>query len=237
MARAAAARGPTGNRLLDGLPPDSLAGLLPHLKPVTLALDEVLQVARTPAAFAYFPTTAVVSGLTVMEDGRAIEVGNVGNDGVAPASAFLGVTSQSLQTIIQVPGAALRVGIDALAREAGPDGPLLRRLIRYQTFFTAQVAQSVACNGLHSVSQRCCRWLLMTHDRVAGDELTLKHEFVALMLGVRRASVTLVLQPLQEHGLIEIGRGHVTVRDRAGLEAAACECNQAVRDEYDRLLG
>jgi CRP-like cAMP-binding protein len=123
-----------------------------------------------------------------------------------------------------------------LARQTSRDCPLRRVLAAFHTFFFFQVSQSVACNGLHGVSQRCCRWLLMTHDRVGSDELPLTHEFLAMMLGVRRASVTLVLQPLQDRGLVGNSRGAITVRDRAGLEVSACECYQAVRDEYDRLL-
>lgn len=226
-----------GNRLVDTLPGDERARLLTLATPVTLAMGQVVQHPRRPIDYVHFPTTAVLSALAVMEDGKAIEVGTVGNEGVAPPTAFLGACSAVHQHVAQVPGGALRVAADLLVREAQRDGPLRRVLVQYHTHFLTQASQSAACNGLHAVAQRCCRWLLMTHDRVQGDDLPLTHDFLGIMLGVRRASVTLVLRPLQDQGLIRYSRGRVTVVDRIGLEVAACECYQVLRDEYERLLG
>jgi CRP-like cAMP-binding protein len=229
--------GPRGNRLLDLLPPAEYRRLLPLLKPVSLPLRKVLQKAHQPAEYAYFPTRGVASAVNLMEDGSAIEVGTVGSEGVVGPAAYLRLPASPNEVFMQVAGEGLRLDAAALAREASCDGAIRDVLTRYHASFLFQVSQSVACNGLHAVGPRCCRWLLTTHDRVAGDELPLTHEFLAMMLGVRRASVTLVLQPLQEHGLIRGTRGVIRVVDRRGLEVAACECYQKVRDEYDRLLG
>jgi CRP-like cAMP-binding protein len=141
------------------------------------------------------------------------------------------------EVIIQIAGDALRMDVDVLEQEAGRDSPLRRVLLLYHTAFLTQVSQSVACNGLHPIQQRCCRWLLMTHDRMDSDEVPLTHEYLGIMLGVRRASVTEVLGPLHDKGLVNNGRGAITILDRAGLEKLSCECYRKVKDEFDRLLG
>jgi CRP-like cAMP-binding protein len=228
---------PPQNRLLSQLPPDEFERLRPLLRPATLEHSQVVMQPQRPVEYVYFPTTGVISVLTLLEDGRAIEVGNVGKEGAAGVQAAFGVPDSPHQGIVQVPGEALRVEAGAMAKACERDGPLRRLLLRYQAYFLFQVSQSVACNGLHSVAQRCCRWLLMSHDRVEGDVLPLTHEFLAMMLSVRRPSVTLVLQPLQEQGLIRGSRGAITILDRKGLEVAACECHQRVRDEYARVVG
>jgi CRP-like cAMP-binding protein len=228
---------PSGNRLLALLPPAEYRKLEPLLKPVTLPVKKVLQKVQAPADYAYFPTSGMASAVTLMEGGAAIEVGTCGREGVIGPAAYLGLPAAPNEVFMQVAGEGLRVEAAALAKAASCDGALRDVLNRYHAFFLFQVSQSVACNGLHSVSQRCCRWLLITRDRVGGDDLPLTHEFMAMMLGVRRASVTLVLQPIQEAGLIRGTRGVITVLDRRGLEVAACECYRKVRDEYDRLLG
>jgi CRP-like cAMP-binding protein len=225
------------NRLLALLPAAELARLRPHLRPVRLDLKQVLVRARRPFGYAYFPTTAEVCSLTVMEDGTAIEAGTVGNEGVVGWPALLGVPVSPYQTIVQVAGDALRIDSGVLAGACDPDGPIRQALFRYYAYVMFQLSQSAACNGLHAVQPRCSRWLLLTQDRVGTDDLPLTHEFLAMMLGVRRVTVTLVLRPLQDQGLIRTGRGRITVLDRKGLEAAACECYRLVRDEYDRLLG
>lgn len=172
-----------------------------------------------------------------MEDGSSIEVGTIGNEGVVGPASYLGLPSSPNEVFMQVAGEGLRVEADTLVREVGRGGRLRETLVRYHAYSLFEMSQSVACNGLHSVYQRCCRWLLITHDRLPSNDLPLTHEFLATMLGVRRASVTLVLQPVQDHGFIRGGRGAITVVDRNGLEVAACECYQKARDEYDRLLG
>src|SRR5438552_6547730 len=151
--------------------------------------------------------------------------------------ALLAEATSPNEVFMQVAGDGLRMPAAALRKVASPEGPLYRLLIQYLCAYLVQVSQAVACNGLHNVRQRCCRWLLMTHDRVHVDEMPLTHEFLSMMLGVRRASVTEVLQPLHDEGLINNGRGKIVVQDRKGMEAASCECYKIVNDEYDRLLG
>lgn len=236
MAKANTPHPPTGNRLLARLSPAEYKRLLPRLTPVHLESDQVLHKPRTPFVYAYFPTRAVSSYLRIMESGSTIEVGTVGNEGMIGVSGALGAPESPHQVIAQVAGEALRIEAKALAEETARSEPLRRLLVTYQAAFYAQVSQSVACNGLHPIGKRCCRWLLMTHDRVGADALPLTHEYLGFMLGVRRASVTEVLGPLRDQGLIQYSRGSITLLDRKGLEAAACECYQAVNDEYDRLF-
>ena len=224
------------NRLLARLPADEYQRLRPHLKPARFEFNRVLHEAREPLRYAYFPSSGVLSALTVMGDGHAIEVGTVGREGMVGSTALLGVPTALHTVIVQVAGEGLRIRAGVLAELALADGPLRRLLGLYHAFFLMQVSQSVACNGLHPVHRRCCRWLLITHDRVDGNVFPLTHVFLALMLGVRRASVSDVLQPLRDRGLIAYSRGQMTVLDRTGLEAAACECFRAVNDEFARLL-
>jgi CRP-like cAMP-binding protein len=150
---------------------------------------------------------------------------------------LLAARTSANEVIVQIAGDGLQMDIDMLEEEAGGDTPLRRLLLLYQTAFLTQVSYSVACNGLHSIQQRCCRWLLMTHDRVDTDDVPLTHEFLGIMLGVRRASVTEVLRPLHEDGLVNNGRGTISILDRSGLETLACECYRKVKGEFDRLLG
>jgi CRP-like cAMP-binding protein len=237
MAKTRPASPQSANRLLALLPPAEYDRLRPNLRPVPLPFKQVLMRARRPIDYAYFPTSGLVSALTVMGNGAAIEVGNIGNEGVAGVSAALGVLTSPHRLIVQVAGEALRVEASVLAEKCERGSTLWRLLVQYHTSFLFQVSQSVACNGLHAVQQRCCRWLLMTHDRIDGDELPLTHEFLAIMLGVRRVSVTLVLHPLQDQGLVKCGRGRITILDRKGLEVVACECYQLVTDEYNQMVG
>jgi CRP-like cAMP-binding protein len=228
---------PPRNQILDRLPATEYQRLLPLLQPVPLKLRQVLYEVRSPIDAVYFPTAGVVSAVTVMADGGEIEVGTIGFEGVVGSMAFIGPATSPNRVYVQVAGDALRMDAAALRTEAGRDGPLSRLLALYNTAFLAQVTQSVACNGLHAVHQRCCRWLLITLDRVASPVLPLTHEFLAIMLGVRRSSVSDVLNPLQEQGLIRYSRGKITVLDRHGLEAESCECYRRVHDEFERLFG
>jgi CRP-like cAMP-binding protein len=237
MAKATSSHSPLRNRLLARLPPAEYQRLLPRLKPVVMEPDQLLHKPRTPFLYAFFPTRAVTSFLQVMESGAAIEVGTVGNEGMVGVSGALGAPESSHQVIVQVAGEGYRIEVKALVAEADRSASFRRLLVTYQAAFHTQVSQSVACNGLHPIGQRCCRWLLMTYDRVGAEVLPLTHEYLGFMLGVRRASVTDVLGPLRERGLISYSRGAITVHDRKGLEAAACECYRAVNDEYDRLFG
>ncbi len=237
MSTAIPASAKQNNRLLARLTEADRGRITPLLRPETLAFDRVLYEARGPIDHAYFPTGGVLSALTIMEDGGAIEVATVGNEGVVgPALAGGGKTSPH-RMIVQIGGDALRIDSRDFEREISRSASLREILFEYQSAFVSQVSQSVTCNGLHRLKQRCCRWLLMSRDRVGSDELLLTHEYMAIMLGARRASVTEILRPLQDAGLIASRRGRITILDGAGLEARTCECYRAVRDVYDRLLG
>lgn len=225
------------NRLLARLPAEEQLRLLPHLTPVSLNFGKVLYLPREEIDFVYFPVRAVVSGLAIMEDGTPIEVVTVGNEGMVGLPVCLGVGTSSHQFMVQVAGNAVRMRADVLQAEFARGGALQKLLALYQAFRLAQVAQSVACNGLHTVQQRCCRWLLTTSDQVRSDEFPITHELLAQMLGVRRATVTDVLAPLQLRGLIRNGRGRIFLLNRAEMEGACCECYHRVREEYVRLFG
>jgi CRP-like cAMP-binding protein len=225
------------NRLLARLPAAEYQRLVARMRPVTLDFRLVLYRTGAPIDCVYFLNSGTASALTIMEDGSAIEVATIGNEGLVGLGALLADKTSANEVIMQIAGDGLRMDIDVLEEEAGRDSPLRRQLLLYQTAFLTQVSYSVACNGLHSVQQRCCRWLLMTHDRVDGDEVPLTHEFLGIMLGVRRASVTEVLRPLNERGLLNNGRGSISILDRSGLEGLACECYRKVKSEFDRLLG
>jgi CRP-like cAMP-binding protein len=224
------------NRFLARLPEAEYLRLLPSLQPVAFTLGQILYEAQGPMDYAYFPTGAVMSALTIMQDGKAIEVATVGSEGVVGSYGFGGKTSPH-RMIVQVLDGAMRMTSRALHEASHEDGPLKRLLAAYQVAFMVQVSQSVACNGLHRLEQRCCRWLLMTRDRVGSDDLRLTHEYFSFMLGSRRASVSEVLRPLQAAALVRSRRGCISILDGAGLEARTYECYFVVRDQYDRLLG
>jgi CRP-like cAMP-binding protein len=237
MAKSSNSHARTGNQLLDRLPDGDIDRLLPQTTPIELMFKLDLYKARKPIEHVYFPVSGVVSAVSYVSDGAAIEVATVGNEGVVGLPAVLGDADSPTDVFVQVPGAGLRMPAPVLRRHAAPGSPLYVVLVKYLSAYLLQVAQAVACNGLHGIRQRCCRWLLMTHDRVHADDLPLTHEFIGIMLGVRRASVTDVLVPLQDEGLIRSHRGTITVLDRKRLEAEACECYRIVADEYKRLLG
>jgi hypothetical protein len=221
----------TGNRLLDLLPENELAALEPHLHKVELKLRQGLYEPRGPIEQHYLPINAILSAITVMRDGHAIEVATIGNEGVSGLPGLPAAATSPHRLVVQGAGWAWQVDAAPLQRQLAQLLKLEQVFTSYHLAFLFQVSQSIACNGLHVIVERCCRWLLMTHDRVDGDELSLTHEFLSLMLGVRRSGVTEVLQ-----GLIRYGRGKITILDRERLEDLACECYQDVRDEYDRLL-
>jgi CRP-like cAMP-binding protein len=173
----------------------------------------------------------------LMRDGQAVEAGTVGNEGMVGLPVFLGAETSPHRAFSQIPGEALRMRAKDFMEELERDGPLRRRLGLYNQALMNQMAYSVACNRLHSVEERMCRWLLMCNDRVGADQFPLTQEFLAQMLGVRRPSVTVVAGVLQKAGLIAYARGRVVILDRPRLEAASCECYQVVREEFDRLLG
>jgi CRP-like cAMP-binding protein len=225
------------NQLLNRLPPGDYQRLAPELKAVHLPVKQTLYRAYAPIDYAYFPVDGVISAMTIMDDGDAIEVATIGNEGVAGLTAFIGGETSPHEVMVQVEGDAMRISADALKKEADKDGALKKILGLYNVALQTQVGYSVACNGLHTIEKRCCRWLLMTQDRIDSDVLPLTHEFLSIMLGVRRSSVTEVLRPLQEQGLIDNGRGKVRVVNRKGLEAISCECYRRTKEEFARLFG
>jgi CRP-like cAMP-binding protein len=224
------------NLLLSLLPDSEHQRLGPLLTATPLPFKFVLAHPNEPMRYVYFPTSGVVSALAVMLDGASIEVGTVGREGVANVVALLGMVASPHKNIMQVAGEAYRMDAKVFAQELTRDGPLRDVLRKYQSYFMTYMSQSVACNGLHSVQQRCCRWLLVTRERMDDDELPLTHEFLGIMLGVRRVTVTLTLNLLQEQGLVKVGRGNITLTDTNGLRKLACECFQVVRDGYKRLV-
>jgi CRP-like cAMP-binding protein len=228
---------PHRNRLLARLPPDDYKRLLPRLQLVPLEFEQILYEARSPMDYAYFPSRGVVSALAVMDDGRAIEVATVGNEGMVGLPLLVGAKTAANRAMVQVPGEALRMREDALREETSRDSYLRRLLILYYSAFLVQVSQAVACNGLHSIYQRCCRWLLMTQDRAQSDVFPMTHELLAELLGVRRSSVSEVLQQIQEAGLIRYSRGKFNVLDREGLKIGSCECYRRINEEFERLFG
>ena len=227
---------PHDNRLLARLPADDYKRLIPRLQVVRLELKQVLYEAHSLIPYAYFPIRGVVSALNVMEDSRAIEVATVGNEGMVGLPLLVGVKASSNRMIVQVPGQALRMGVEVLAEEVRRESALRRLLILYHTAFLAQISQSVACNGLHSVQQRCCRWLLSTQDRAQSDSFPMTHEFLAEMLGVRRSSISEVLEPLKAKGLVRYSRGKFTILDRKRVLGYACECYRKIKEEFERLF-
>ncbi len=227
------------NRLLAALPPDAFAQLAPALQPVELVLKQVLHVPDRPLAAAHFPERGMVSMLARLEDGQAMEVGVVGREGVVGLPVVLGADGarSSTEALVQAQGTAWRV--EAAALKAAFDGcaGLRAPLLRYMQAFHAQVAQTAACNGRHGLEERLARWLLLAHDRADDDSFPMTHEFMALMLGVRRAGVTVAAGILHRAGAIAHERGRVTVLDRGRLEGAACECYATVQRQFEHLLG
>lgn len=225
------------NRLLASIPLAEYERLRSRAEHITFGIKMPVYEADESIAQIYFPLSGVFSLVTEMEDGTSMEVATVGNEGLVGLPAFLGSETSPLTTFSQVPGDALRLDVADFHELAGPGSGLHGAIHRYTQALFTLTAQSVACNRLHAIEARCARWLLMTHDRVQGDEYPLTHEFLAQMLGVRRASVSEVAASLQAAGLIRYQRGVVTILDRAGLEAVACECYGIIKREFDRLVG
>lgn len=225
------------NRLLAALPASELADLRPHLEAVQVTTREPLYEPGQVIRSVYFPESMVVSFATTLRDGSTVEVGTAGREGIVGLPVFLGDELSIVRAIAQIPGAALRMDVTTFVRVSRAPGPLHQLLLHYTQAFLTQVAQTATCNAAHLVEQRCARWLLMTHDRVDGNEFPLTHEFLAFMLGVRRAGVTLAMRALQDAGLVSYTRGRVTITDRAGLERASCECYRTVRAHFERTLG
>lgn len=228
----------TQNRLLNTMPQALSEKLAPDLKRVALQRGDRLHEPGETIYDLYFPLDCVLSITITMQDGTTAETGLVGMREVIGINAFMGGRETTQTTyIVQIPGNAMKIHAQILLEEFDRNKELRDVMLRYTQAFIAQISQTTACNSLHKLDQRLARWLLEVHDRVEGDEIDLTQEFMAHMLGVRRAGVTQTAQKLQESGLIDYHRGRLQVLNRSGLEAYACECFQTVRDEYDRLLG
>ncbi|MDB4906606.1 MAG: transcriptional regulator, Crp/Fnr family [Gemmatimonadetes bacterium] len=223
------------NRILASLSPDSLERVLSLGEPYELSLRELVYEPGVHVSHVHFPLTAVISIITVSE-GRGVEVATVGNEGMAGLPVFLGGQSMPARAIAQVPGKSIRLSAAGLEDAVNGDIGLRLMLGKYTQALLTQISQSAACNRLHDVESRCARWLLMTDDRVDGNEFVITHEFLAQMLGVRRASVSNAAGVLQKRGLIRYSRGRVSVTNREGLEDVSCVCYDITRSEYDRLL-
>ena len=237
MMRSVEHQSPRQNRLISTFPADVYDRLRPNLLPVALSLGEVVYEPGGRPEYVYFPTGAVVSLLYTMQDGATAEVGMTGNDGIVGVALFLGGDTTPNRAIVQIAGGAFKMGARVLQEEFARGGPVQLLLLRYTQALITQISQTAVCNRLHAVEKRLCRWLLLSHDRVQSDELAMTHEFISNMLGGRRESVTVAAARLQDAGLINYSRGHITILDRAGLESAVCECYRIVRNEFDRLLG
>jgi CRP-like cAMP-binding protein len=227
---------PRPNRVLALLPPEERRAITPHLKPTELSTDQVLYGFGDPIAVVYFPETAVSSYTMTMEDGRTAEVGTVGNEGAVGLSAWMGTSDSPTTVICQIAGSSQAIALEALKQCAAQHPRLRELLLRAMQAFAIQTMHSAACNGLHSVDQRLARWLLMTHDRVQHDAMPLTQQFLAYMLGVYRPAVTVVARTFQAAGLIQYERGSITIVDRPGLEATACECYQLGKSATDALV-
>jgi CRP-like cAMP-binding protein len=224
------------NRLLALLPTAERNRLLADAEAVVLEADQTLHAPSEPIAWVYFPDGAVVSLVSTLDDGHAVEVGTIGREGMVGLPLVLGGGSLPFRVFCQVPGRARRVAAAALLAEVARDGALGAVLDRYAQALLIQTAQTGACNRHHQVDRRCARWLLMTHDRVGADRFALTQEYLALMLGARRAGISRAATRLRAAGLIRYTRGVITVVDRSGLEAAACACYGVVRAAEERLL-
>ena len=228
---------PHSNRLLELLPPKDYERLRPHLQPIPLAYRQSLYRARKKIDFVYFIETGVGSLVNTMENGTSAEVGTIGNEGVVGLPLLLGDDRAPTSVYVQVPGVGLRMKAALFERELAKSASMRLVMYRYVHAFFNQVAQSAACNHFHTLEQRACRWMLMTHDRMRSDEFLLTQEFLAMMLGVQRTGVSAAAGGLKKAGLIRYSRGNVTIFDRPELEQRSCECYRVSKLEFDRLLG
>ena len=230
-------RGTIRNRLLASLAAEDLAQLLPCLELVDLPRNTRMMKPGMPTDFVYFPESCMVSLILVLEDGTSIEVGLIGKEGLVGVLAGLGASAISGEAIVQMPGTALKMPVKVLREEMGLNAGIRQMLLLYVQALFAQVSQTAACNGRHPLPQRMARWLLLAHDCAETNVLLLSHEFLSMMIGVRRAGVTAALGALKQAGIIEATRGQIIILDQERLESTACECYRTVRVEYDRLLG
>ena len=227
---------PTMNQLLAALPESEQRRWLPLLEAVDMPLGQVLYEPGVTLEHVYFPATAIVSLLYVMENGASAEIAVVGNEGIVGISLFMGGESTPSRAVVQSAGRGYRLEAQVMKDEFNRAGPVLHLLLRYTQALITQMSQTAVCNRHHTLDQQLCRWLLLSLDRLQGNELVMTQELIANMLGVRREGVTESALKLQHAGLIKYARGHISVLDRAGLEKRTCECYAVVKKEYDRLL-
>jgi CRP-like cAMP-binding protein len=225
------------NRLLAALPPELLSQLLPRMRSFSLSLRDTLIKPEVGIEAVWFVESGWVSLVATLDDGSQAEVGLIGREGMVGLPLITGIDTAFVEAFVQADGSALQMdaGVFRHAMEEEPD--FRHRMFRYLEAMNSQTTQTAACNGRHDLEQRLARWLLMAHDRAEGDEFQITQEFLALMLCVYRPSVSVVASTLQRAGMIRYGRGHVTVLDRAALEATACDCYAVVKRRFERLLG
>jgi CRP-like cAMP-binding protein len=224
------------NDLLAALPEAELERWLKHLEPVDMPLGQVLYESGATVRHVYFPSTAIVSLLYVLESGASAEIAVVGKEGIVGISLFMGGGSSPNRAVVQSAGKGFRLGAKVLQEEFQRAGPVLHLLLRYTQALITQMSQTAVCNRHHSLDQQLCRWLLLSLDRLSGHSLVMTQELISNMLGVRREGVTEAAVRLQTAGVIRYSRGRITVLDRPSLEKRSCECYEVVKKEYDRLL-
>jgi len=227
---------PKQNHLLDALPVEDYARLLPDLELITMPLGWSVYESGGHMGYVYFPTTCIVSLLFVMENGASAEIAITGNEGLVGIALFMGGESTPSRAVVQSEGHGYRLKAGILKKEFALGGNLQHLALRFTQALITQMAQTAVCNRHHSVDQQLCRWLLLSMDRLPGNELLMTQELIANMLGVRREGVTDAAGKLQKDGVIHYTRGHISVLSRAKLEARVCECYAVVKEEYDRLL-
>ena len=235
-ARAAGYRDIT-NRILGSLPRATLKRILPDLEFVHTVRGQVIDELDRPIEYLYFVNRGLISFVKTMQDGRTVEVGAVGIEGITDPNALFGIDKAIVGSLVQIAGTAARIRRDVLIREMANDDALCEMMHGCARFAISQLVQTAACNRLHTLEERCCRWLLIAHDSALAKSFPITHEFLAMMLGVQRAGVSVAARFLQKAGLIQYTRGRVTVTDQAGLEDAACECYRAKRAEFEKLFG
>ena len=227
---------PRQNHLLAALPAADYERLAPDLELIPMPLGWAVYESGGKLGYVYFPTTSIVSLLYVMESGASAEIAIAGNEGLVGISLFMGGESTPSRAVVQSAGSGYRLRASRLKREFALGGNLQHLALRYTQALITQMAQTAVCNRHHALEQQLCRWLLLSLDRLQGNELSMTQELIANMLGVRREGVTEAAGKLQEEGLIQYSRGHIKVLDRAELEKRACECYAVVKKEFDRLL-
>lgn len=223
------------NRLLLALPKQALERIQALTQFVDLKQGQSIDRVDGPIKYLYFVNSGFISMVKSMRDGRAVEIGGVGIEGVTSPSSLLGIPSAAFDALVQIPGTAFRIERAQFQREMHRDEILSRFVDRYARFLLTEIAQTAACNRLHTVEQRCCRWLLVAHDNALSDRFSLTQEFLAMMLGTQRSGVSLAARMLKKAGLVDYARGQVMILDKNGLKEEACECYQTCRDEMNRL--